>query len=151
MSSPTPAPVFVPPGAGRRRASQPAAPRVAVPALVGGWYLAKALAVFAGVFGVAVGVFYVMDSRGSTARLSDDFFGSLGATVSGGLLFPAYALAALAALYNVAWLIVPLVALCQGHGKGALLYLVGSPVLIAAAGVVGAAAGAGVASLYFRF
>lgn len=149
MQSPTPAPVFVPPGAGRRRAPQNIATRVTVPALVGGWYLAKAIAALAFLFGGAVGAFYIIDSLKSPARLPDDFLGSLVAAFSGGLLIPAYALAALAALYNVAWIIVPLVALCQGHGKGALVYLVGSPVVISAGIVLGAAAGAGAAKLFF--
>lgn len=145
MKSPTPAPVFIPPGGGRRRAPQPIAPRGAAPALVGGWYLAKALAVLAGVFGVAGGVFYVMDSRESTARVAQDFISSLGGT-----FYVCYLLmVVLAGLYIIAWLIVTLVALCQGYGKGALLYLVGSPVVIAAGVLIGAVVGAGAAKLFF--
>jgi hypothetical protein len=134
--------VFVPPGAGhRRRGPVKAVEKPGKSVLHAGWLLTAVM----GVLLMAVVTWISVEKAKQPALVGHGLHGKglenvreVGfALMETSALMSGLVLYALLTLYLLAWLVVPLVAMAQGKGWGAILFFLGSPVMLYVAGFLG--------------
>jgi len=124
--------VFVPPGAGRRRVVPVKSEKTVLDA---GWLLTAVMGFL--LMGVVAWISMTAQKDGLHQEALGNVQAIGSALMAGSAVLSGLVLYALLILYSFAWLVVPLVAMTQGKGWGAILFFLGSPVLLVVAGVVG--------------